>query len=80
MNLVILDFVEPAQQYIIGYSQKKTGPVREAKFSSAIEALKTVDGLFRSDETIRYIKAPWGGEIGEGELKMLAEKESDQRL
>jgi hypothetical protein len=44
-------------------------------------ALKEVLGLKASDETIRFIRAPWGGEIGLGELRMHAEQETrDARI
>jgi hypothetical protein len=63
--------------YTIGYSrQRKGGKVSEATVHNAEEALKTVRALGASDETIRYIKAPWGGEIGMGELQMYAEEEA----
>ena len=61
--------------YIIGFSQKRIGPVSEAEFATAQQALKEHDPLVQSDETIRYIKAPWGGEIGRGELLMKADQE-----
>jgi hypothetical protein len=64
--------------YKIGYSaQRKGGKVSEATVSSAKRAFRLVCELQASDEMIRYIKAPWGGAIGVGELEMYAEKEAE---
>lgn len=63
--------------YIVGYSQyRNRGPISEATCATATEALRAVHGLQASDETIRYIKAPYGGEIGIGELERDAELQS----
>lgn len=63
--------------YIVGYAPNRNkGKVSEAAAQNAREALKLVEDLQRSDETIRFIRAPWGGEIGIGELKMYAEEET----
>lgn len=61
--------------YVIGYSPKRIGKISETEETTAHEALETVLGLERSDETIRYIRAPWGGKIGKDELRMRAEQE-----
>ena len=62
--------------YIIGFSPKRVGgKVAETTCPNAKEALEAVHGLQASDETIRFIRAPWGGEIGVRELQMYAEQE-----
>lgn len=64
--------------YEIGFSQHRNSKLSTAVEPTAQGALKTVDGLKASDEVIRFIKAPWGGEIGYGELKMIAEQEAQK--
>jgi hypothetical protein len=63
--------------YVVGYSMRRNDrKISEATYQDARAALEGVFRLEASDETIRYIKAPWGGEIGKGELKMYAEEEA----
>jgi hypothetical protein len=61
--------------YTIGHSPRSKGKIDEAPMPDAVTALKEVLGLQASDEKIRFIRAPWGGEIGVEELRMYAEKE-----
>jgi hypothetical protein len=61
--------------YTIGFSPKSKGEISKATMPDAKTALKEVLGLQASDETIRFIRAPWGGEIGVEELRMHAEQE-----
>ncbi|MGD0482304.1 MAG: hypothetical protein ABSA42_19200 [Terracidiphilus sp.] len=62
--------------YIVAYSPRRTGGrISEAVYPNAQEAWKAVLDLEASDETIRHIRAPWGGEIGKDELQMFAEEE-----
>jgi hypothetical protein len=50
--------------YTIGHSPRSKGKIDEAPMPDAVTALKEVLGLQASDEKIRFIRAPWGGEIG----------------
>ncbi len=61
--------------YEIGYAPKDDKKVRSARPPTAREALRVVRNLQASDEEIRYIKAPFGAEIGIAELELDAERE-----
>jgi hypothetical protein len=61
--------------YTIGFSPRSKGTISEATLPDAKTALNEVLGLKASDETIRFIRSPWGGEIGVEELRMYAEQE-----
>lgn len=63
--------------YTIGYAPRGWKNVNTKQQPNAREALKLVLALQRSDEEVRYIKAPWGGEIGLDELRMTAEQEGE---
>jgi hypothetical protein len=62
--------------YTIGYSPRPRGKVDKAVEPDAKAALKTILGLKASDEIIRYIKAPWGGNIEIDRLRVLADEEA----
>ncbi|WP_175429816.1 hypothetical protein [Azospirillum argentinense] len=49
--------------------------MRTTQKPTARDALKTAQALIASDEEIRHIKSPYGGEIGMGELALEAERE-----
>lgn len=66
-----------AMAYVIGFSMRRTGPISEAEKATAREALQVVLELEACDEVIRFIKGPWGGEIGKGELKWFADQETN---
>jgi hypothetical protein len=61
--------------YTIGFSPRPKGKISKATLPDAKRAFKEVLGLRASDETIRFIRAPWGAEIGVEELRMYAEQE-----
>ena len=61
--------------YEIGYAPRGDRHVRTTQKATAREALATARALIASDEEIRHIKAPYGGQIGMGELELAAERE-----
>jgi hypothetical protein len=64
--------------YSIGFSprNKKNAKIDVGEAPTAAQALKEVENLIRSDETIRFIKTPDGREIQRWELEELAKKEA----
>ena len=62
--------------YEIGFAPRSARKMSSTTAANAREALKIVRGLEASDEQIKYIKAPYGGEIGIGELELEAEREN----
>ena len=63
--------------YIFGYSQRRLSEISTGEAPNAKLALKAVKELQFSDETIRYIKDPWGRDIGVEELEVLAAQEGE---
>jgi len=62
--------------YTIGFGMRgKHKQVSESVQPTATEAWKLVCDLEASDEEIKFIRAPYGGEIGREELKMYADDE-----
>ena len=62
--------------YIIGFGMKgNLAKARTAEEPSAKDALELVRDLERSDEQIRFIKAPSGHEISVEELALKAKAE-----
>jgi hypothetical protein len=61
--------------YVIGYGMRNKREVSTAEKPTAKEALALVDALQRSDEEIKFIRSPHGGEIGVEMLRVLAKEE-----
>jgi hypothetical protein len=61
--------------YVIGYGMRNKREVSTAEKPTAKEALALVDALQRSDEEIKSIRSPHGGEIGIEMLRVLAKEE-----
>jgi hypothetical protein len=61
--------------YVIGYGMRNKREVSTAEKPTAKEALALVDALQRSDEEIKFIRSPHGGEIGIEMLRVLAKEE-----
>jgi hypothetical protein len=61
--------------YVIGYGMRNKREVSTAEKLTAKEALALVDALQRSDEEIKFIRSPHGGEIGVEMLRVLAKEE-----
>jgi hypothetical protein len=61
--------------YIIGFGMRNKPEIATAEKPTAKEALALVDALQRSDEEIKFIKAPHEGEIGVEMLRVLAKEE-----
>jgi hypothetical protein len=66
---------EPKMPYVIGYGMRNKREVSTAEKPTAKEALALVDALQRSDEEIKFIRSPHGGEIGVEMLRVLAKEE-----
>ena len=65
--------------YAIGFGMRGGSKVSTAEKPTATSALKLVRDLARSDEEIKFIKAPNGWEIGIRELEIYAEKEKPKK-
>ena len=61
--------------YIVGYGLRNRREVWTAEKPTARDALALVDSLQRSDEEIKFIRAPGEGEIGIDMLRVLADEE-----
>lgn len=59
--------------YVIGYQSRRGSPVSTADFDTASEAWRTVIGMQRGGESIRYIRTPEGEVISVGQLKAIVE-------
>ena len=65
--------------YTIGFVVKGRSRIRSVEQPTAKAALKLMRDLQASHEQIKFIKTPSGGEIGIGELEMLAAKEGSKQ-
>ena len=61
--------------YIIGFGPRNKREVSIAETRTAKEALELVEALQRSDEEIKFIRAPAEGEIGVEMLRVLVNEE-----
>jgi hypothetical protein len=61
--------------YIIGFGTRNKREVSTAEMRTAKEALELVEALQRSDEEIKFIRAPAEGEIGVEMLRVLVDEE-----
>ena len=61
--------------YVIGFGARNTLGVSTAEKRTAKEALELVEALQRSEEEIKFIRAPAEGEIGIEMLRVLVSEE-----
>lgn len=62
--------------YVIGFGMRNEKDVSTAECATAQEALKLVNDLQRSDEEIKFIKAPSEPMCGVEMLRVLAKEEA----
>ena len=59
--------------WIIGYQSRRGAPVSTADFDTASEAWRTIIGMQRGGESVKYIRTPEGKDISVTELKAIVE-------